>query len=139
MTKIMAQIVGRDGVSRKKRGVTVVAELVNVGNCKYKYRSDRVFNTEAMMFYGLIPIKTRIPTLAYNEDEIDPIDMLGGNDLSKRTTKKSAEEFGLMLEDAGFALFELLRKKNTNNENMLLAMLAGVLIINVIMLFAMFS
>lgn len=132
----MTQIIGRDGISRKKKNVKVINELVNG---KYKYRSDRVFNTKAWMLYGLVPIEKLIPTIVYNEDEIEPLDMLGGNDLSKRTTKKSAEEFGLMLEDAGFALFELMRAKKTTNENMILAMLAGVLVINAVILVMMFS
>lgn len=136
MTKIMTQVIGRDGVSRKNRGVKVVNGLVD---SKYKYRSDRVFYTKAWMLSGLLPLEIRIPTLMYNEDEIEPVDVRGETDFSKRTIEKTADEFGCMLEDGAFALYELLRKKSTNNENMLLAMVAGVLAINVLILLGMFG
>lgn len=136
MIRIMMQIIGRDGVSRKKKRVKVMNGLVDG---KYRYRSDRVFYTRAWLLFGLLPIEVKIPTLMYGEEDIEPLDVRGKNDFGRRTADKTAEEFGCMLEDAGFAIYELLRKKATSNENMMLAMLAGVLIINVFILLGMFS
>lgn len=128
-TKIMTLTIGRDGISRKRKGVKVENGLVEG---KYKYRSDAVFYTRS---YGIF----LIPTLLYDEDEIEPVYVRGEKDYEKRTIEKTADEFGMMIEDAAFALYEILRKKNTSNENMMIAMLAGVLVINVIVLFVMFS
>lgn len=136
MTKIMMQVIGRDGVSRKRRGVKVIGGLVDY---KYKYRSDKVFNTNAWMCYGLLPFNVLLPTLMFNEDEIEPLDVRGKNDFGVRTIKKTADEFGDMLEDGSFALYELLRKKNKSAENTVIALLAGVLALNILILIGMFS
>lgn len=128
-TRISTLVVGQDGIGKKRSGVAVMNGLVDG---KYKYRSDAVFY---MRSFGVF-LK---PMLLYDENEIEPIYVRGKTDYGKRTIGKSANEFGLMIEDAAFALYEILRKKSTSNETIMFAMLAGVLAINVIILLAMFG
>lgn len=129
-TRIKTLIIGQDGIAKPQNGVKVSGDGLVSG--KYKYRSDAVFYTRSMGVF----LK---PTLLYDEMEIEPIYVRGKMDYKKRTIEKSADEFGLMIEDAGFSLFEVLRHKATANENLMLGMLAGVLMINVVILLGMFG
>lgn len=132
MTRIMTQIIGKDGVSRKKKRVKVLNDLVAGG---YKYRTDKIFYTREWLF-GLLPVELKIPTLMYNEDEFEPVDVHGDNDFGRRTLMTTAEEFGLIVEDAAFAMNELLRGKTTV-ESLMFPLLCVVLGLQVIMFLAM--
>jgi hypothetical protein len=127
--RIMTLIVGQDGIARRKQGVKVEDNGLVAG--KYTYRSDAVYYTRSMGVF-------LTPTLLYDENEIEPIYVRGKMDYNKRTVEKTAAQFGLMIEDAGFAMFEILRKKSTQSENLMLGLLAGILVINVVILFGLF-